>query len=955
LLIVGIGASAGGLKALEEFFRHMPADSGLTFVVVTHQPPHSASLLPDVLGRTTTMRVVHASDGMRVEPNGVYIAPLDGHLTIQRTVLHRLEVTRAAEVGLPIDTFFRALADDQQEGAVGIVLSGTGTDGTLGLQAIKGASGMIMVQEPQTARYDGMPRSALATGLVDYVLPPAAMPERLLVYTQSVAAPTNSLESVSALSEVLDHIFMLWRNRLGHDFSGYKQSIIHRRIAHRMNVHQIADPTQYLRFLHEYPHELDLLCKELLIGVTSFFRDPEAFDAVAAQVLPQILASKAPTDDVRVWVPGCSTGEEAYSLAILLEEARQQAGKSCKVQIFATDLDCDAIETARQGVYPEGIVADIRRDRLARFFTHEPPNYRIGRRIRNMVVFAPHNLLSEPPFTKLDLLSCRNLLIYLTAPLQRRLLPLLHYALRPDGFLFLGASETISGFDTLFKAVDARWKLFRRINSATLPPLRFNLSPQRGARQSAGYGLANRARQGLATRHVALIDRLLVERYAPPSVIINDRGDIVHVHGHAGAYLELASGELNPNILATAREGLRLQLSHAVRQACAQVDEVMLERVRIKTNGSTVLVRVSVQKISKPEALRGLLRVAFEPIAAAEPPSQTRGRSRKQGPRGDRIATLEQELLDARAELQRAWEELDASQEEFQAASEEMQCTNEGLHAATEELQSLNEALQTVNAELQSKVESLSTANDDMANLLNSTDIAAIFLDSNLHIKRFTPKAMKVFRLIPADVGRPLGDIVTALHCDGFARNAQEVLRTLDSKEQDVQTHTGTWYLMRMRPYRTARNAVAGLVITFVDVTLLKHAEQVAEAARRYAENILQAVREPLVILDPELRVVSANQAFYQYFHVTAAQTEQQYLYVLGHGQWGLPALRQRLTDVLQRDTALQDFEIERDFPPLGPRRLCLNARRIQAQPDAPDLILLAIEDVTAHRQEGTA
>jgi two-component system, chemotaxis family, CheB/CheR fusion protein len=959
--IVGIGASAGGLEALEAFFGHMPPENGMAFIVVMHQPLHHVSLLPEVLGRYTAMRVLKAADGMALAPNSVYIAPSDMHLSMRHAILYHLEPPPGVSLHLPIDAFFRALADDQGHRAVCVVLSGTGTDGTMGVRAIKGAAGMTMVQDEQSAKYDGMPRSAIATGLVDYVLPPSDMPAQLLTYIQGSYLQAREPEAVPGLANVLQKILLLLRDHTGHDFSGYKAHTLSRRITRRMNVHQCQEPQQYIRFVQEQPHELDLLFQELLIGVTSFFRDPEAFDVLTHTAVPALLAAKANYEDIRVWVAGCASGEEAYSLGILFYEGLERTAKQCKVQIFATDLDPQAIETARMGLYPEGIAADVRPDRLGRFFLKEDHSYRIAKEIRDMVIFAPHNVLSDPPFTKLDFLSCRNLLIYLDTPLQKQLLPVFHYALRPHGFLFLGTSETISGCDDLFTAVDRRWKLYQRQDTASAL-LRLRLAPTSVAEhQSVAPPTSGMVRRDTGPSLVAVAEKLLAEHYAPPSVIINDRGDIVHIHGRTGAYLEPAPGQPRLNILAMAREGLRPLLTTAIHRAAMREDEVVQGEVQVKTNGDSVRVHVVVQKIVTPETVRGLLRVSFEPVSEPTPlppaPARGRIRAKQQG----RVAVLEQELYETRDVLQKTVEELEAAHEEFKATSEEMQSTNEELQSTNEELettkeelQSLNEELQTVNTELQRKVDTLSETHDDMTNLLNSTEIAAIFLDNDLHIKRFTSSAPPVVNLIPTDVGRPLSDIVVNLEYDSLTDDAQEVLQTLVPKEREVRTKTGTWYLVRVRPYRTVRNVINGLVITFVDVTQLKQAELLAQEARVYAESIVQTVREPLVVLDAELRVVSANQAFYQVFHESPSGVEHRPLYELGNGQWNSTGLRELLENVLPHNSVFQGFEIVYDFPHIGRKVMLLNARRLDSAVGVPGLILLAMEDVTASRGGGT-
>ena len=609
--IVGIGASAGGLEAFEGFFTHMPANSGMAFVLVTHLAPNQTSLLPELLQRRTKMEVHTASDGTKVLANHVYVSPPHKEVAILNGTLQLMETAEPRGLHLPIDSFFRALGQDQRDKAMCIILSGTGTDGTLGLKAVKGESGMAMVQDPRSAKFAGMPESAIGTGLVDYVLPVAEMPDQLVKYARgpflTVGKPSAEIEAPDPAS--LQKIFILLRGRTGHDLSLYKFSTIRRRIERRMNVHQIGAANHYIRYLQENPHELDILFKELLIGVTSFFRDPEAFAVLAKSALPKLLKSRPDNQEVRVWVPGCSTGEEAYSIAILVHEYMEAAGKNLNIQVFATDLDTQAIETARLGRYPDGIAVDVSAERLRRYFAKENGYYRIRKEIRETVVFAPQNAIKDPPFTKLDILSCRNLLIYLESELQKRLLPAFHYALRPGGVLFLGSSETIGEFTDLFAPVDKKWKIFTRRPSsvathglAMMPGLP---AVERGALLppiEAPPGPRN-------VRVLGQIEKMLLKRFVPPSVVVSERGDIVHIHGRTGRFLELPPGEPSLNIFEMAREGLQFDLESAIRKATTQDEEVVHEGGRIKTNGDHTPVTVTVRKIAEPETLRGLLFV----------------------------------------------------------------------------------------------------------------------------------------------------------------------------------------------------------------------------------------------------------------------------------------------------------------------------------------------------------
>ena len=952
-LIVGIGASAGGLEAMEEFFRHMSPNSGMAFVVVSHQHAGHVSLLPSLLSKCTAMPVVEATDGMEVEANCVYLAPGGAKLAILHGTLHLMEPDLQERVPLPIDYFFRSLAGDRKQGAVGIILSGTGTDGTVGLRAIKAESGMTIAQDPQSAKYQGMPRSAIDAGVVDVVQPAGQMSDPLRGYALSLTKPAPLLPERDA-SQTLRKIFILLRDRTGNDFALYKENTIQRRIERRMNVHQIENVRQYLHFVQTNRSELDALFQELLIGVTSFFRDPQAFEILVQKGLPSLVEGKPEGSTLRLWVAGCSTGEEAYSLAILLKEYLTQEKLRFTVQIFASDLDSRAIETARASLYPVGIAGDMAPERLQRFFTKEDGSYRVKKEIRDLVVFATHNVLTDAPFTKLDLLSCRNLLIYLDTKAQRKLLPLFHYALKPNGILFLGSSETIGEFEPLFTVVDRKWKLFRRTAApGTFPHLeRF----PGGLMKAATETHADSEVPFLRTRPASiptLIQQLLVSRYAPAAVVVNARGEVVYIHGHTGAYLEPAPGPPTHHLVEMAREGLQHDLATALHQAAGREDGVVRRDVRVKANGDVIVINLAVKKIAEPEALQGLLLVTFETVRADKTAARKSTPARAAAPRKKGASGLMGELEFTKQRLQRTIEELQTSKqelkstnEELQSTNEELQSTNEELETAKEELQSLNEELVTVNSELQGKLDALADANDDLQNLLNSTEVATIFLDNDLRIKRFTSEAKRVSNLIASDVGRPLSDIVSKLTSERLLEDAQDVLQTIVVKEREVQAADGSWFAMRILPYRTAKNTIDGLVLTFLDITKMKKAEQVVQAAQSFASSIVETVREPLLVLDDQLRVVSANQSFYKVFQITPREVEQQLLYHLCNGAWNIPGLRRLLEEILPERSSFEDFAVDQTFPHIGRKILALNGRRLKQELAQPGRILLAMEEV---------
>jgi two-component system CheB/CheR fusion protein len=966
LIVVGIGASAGGLEAFESFFTHMPAESGsgIAFVLVQHLDPTHKSILTDLVKHYTKMKVFEVEDGVAVQPNCTYIIPPNKDMALLHGKLHLIEPELARGMRLPIDFFFRSLAQDQHERAICIVLSGTGTDGTLGLKAIKGEGGMAMVQDPKSAKYDGMPRSAIATDLMDYILSPDKMPAQLLTYAEHAFGKAIAKEAPPPpkVIDSLQKIFILLRAQTGHDFSYYKQNTIHRRIERRMAVNQIEQIDLYVRYLQQNPLEVETLFRELLIGVTNFFRDPEAFAILEEQIIPQLFESKSPGETIRVWGPGCSTGEEVYSLAILLRERMNALKQEYKVQVFATDIDNEAIEKARAGVYPDSIATDVSAERLHHFFSREDNHYRIKKTIRDMVVFAQQNVIEDPPFSRLDLISCRNLLIYLGLELQKRVISLFHYALNQDGFLFLGNSETIGEFSDFFGSVDRKWKLYQR-KKVISPQLAAVDFPTSQHLREGGMMIPSIKAKGREERVNLreVVEQALLTEYTPACVIVNEKGEVLYIHGHTGKYLEPASGEATLNVIRMARKGLNLELAVALRKVVAQKEMIRYEGLRVKTNGNTHTVNLIVAPVTKPALMPDLVMILFEDVADIEP-SEAPALELVGSDKDQHIADMERELRAKEEHLQTIIEELETSNEELkstneelQSTNEELQSTNEELETSKEELQSVNEELLTVNTELQKKVDELSRANNDMNNLIAGTGIATIFVDHQLRIQRFTPPATQVINLIQTDVGRPVNHIVSNLAYGNLVKDIKAVLNSLIPKEVEVRTEEGVWYLMRILPYRTRENVIDGAVLTFVQITQQKQTQaelhqlnQQVQAARDYAENIVETIREPLLVLDDALKVISANPAFYKTFKVSALEVIGKQIYQLGNNQWDIPTLRKVLEEILPEQNTLNDYEVTHDFEVIGKRTMRLNAREInRAAGKEERLILLALEDIT--------
>ncbi len=832
--LIAIGESAGGLEAMEQFFEPVPPECGAAFIVVQHLDPTQAGMLVELLQRCTTLTVVQVSDGMRIEPNHVYVIPPAADLQVLHDVLHLSEPNQARGLRLPIDIFFRSLADDRGADSIAVVLSGMGSDGTLGLRAIKEQAGAGFVQAPESAKFDSMPRSAIDSDLADSVAPADQLYGKIAEYLRHIPTVARREEHELSASDriAVEKVVLLLRTQTGHDFSQYKLSTLSRRIKRRMGLHHLKGVNEYVRYVRENPPEGQLLFRELLIGVTSFFRDPDVWDQVRTEMLPELLSAKPSGEAVRAWVTACSTGEEAYSLAIAFREACDALGgaKPPPVMIFATDLDPDAIARARVGFFPLNIAADVPPSLLQRYFVQSDRGYRVVKEVREMVVFATQNMLMDPPFTKLDLITCRNLLIYLTAELQRKVMPLFHYSLLPGGVLLLGSSETIGSATEMFLPVAGKARLFRKIESvagATSLPMPAVFTHPSGTPKSTAVIAAAAPVESLQ----ASTDRLILTRFAPAAVLVGDQGDILYVSGKTGQYLEPAAGKANLNVFAMARPGLDRSLSDGFWRALRSQQSVVLPNVIIGESGATRHVRVTIEPLGAGVTGHQTALIVFHDLP--KPPAAGR-RGRSESPatgnelQAELLRDLEQtrvSLLSAREEMQVSQEELRSTNEELQSMNEELQSTNEELTTSKEEMQSMNEELQAVNRELQSKLDELSLSSSDMANLLNSTNIATLFLDKTMKVRRFTPPLESLIHLIPGDIGRPISDIVSTLDFPDMVDTARLVLQTLVIAETEATSQDGRWFAVRTLPYRSFNDRIDGVVITFSDITKAKSLE----------------------------------------------------------------------------------------------------------------------------------
>ncbi len=965
--IVGIGASAGGLEAFSELLRHLPEKSGMSFVLVQHLDPSHGSTLHDILARTTRIPVIEAVNGTKVEVDHVYVMPANADIVLDGGVLRLGPREFVRGQNMPIDTFFESLAEERRERAVGVILSGTASDGTEGCTAIKAAGGITFAQDDMTAKFNSMPRSAAHSGCVDFVLPPKKIAlelARIGRHPYIAAAATEDGQDLPAGSE-LDTLLRMLGDATGVDFANYKHSTLRRRIKRRMVLHRIEKLKEYLAFIKKNSNELDELYRDILIHVTGFFRDPDAFAALRNQVFPALFQRQRTPDEgpVRIWVPGCSTGEEAYSIAISVLEYLWEQKRSTPfsvatkvVQIFATDISDSALDRARTGLYMEAALSDVSEERRKRFFVKLDGGYQISKPIRDMCIFAKQNLAKDPPFSNLDLISCRNLLIYLGPVLQKRVIPTMHYALKPHGYLMLGGSESLGTFGDHFTLVDKKYKIYQKKRSSTRLITYFT-GLDFGTRRPSEPATAKLPQRGLSVEQE--VERILVNRFVPASIVVNDEMDIVQFRGKTGAYLEPAAGHPSFSLSRMAREGLLVDLRAALTRARKQNTTVRTEGLQVKNNGNTREVNLEVIPIRQQGSGERFYVVVFQDAESA--PSQPAARRRPEPSRQKQSALtrsndqLTRETAQLREQLKSLIEEHETTLEEFKSANEEvlsaneeLQSTNEELETAKEELQSSNEELTTLNEELQNRNLELSTANNDLVNLLANVSIPVVMVDNDLRIRRFTPQAEKLMNLIPADIGRRLGEIRSNLTFDELEQVARETIDTTTLQEREVQEKSGRWHVMRVRPYKTWENRIDGAVIAFQDIDALK---RTLDQTRSYADALIESAREPILVLDGDLRVSTANQAFYKSFDLTPGKTISRLITEVGEGQWNIPKLRKLLQDVTPHNSRVDDFEVQHRFAKLGSRIMILNARRIEAQPGNP-MVLLSIEDVTQQRKQ---
>jgi two-component system, chemotaxis family, CheB/CheR fusion protein len=962
--VVGIGASAGGLEAFRQLLSHLPIDTGMAFVLIQHLDPHQKSLLTEILARETAMPVVEVQNGLVVEPNRVYVIPPNTKMAIAHGALKLTARDRTNP--MPVNTFFFSLAADLGSKAIAVILSGGDGDGSRGLEAIKEAGGITFAQCEASAKVSSMPNTAVATGRVDFILPPSEIAQELAKISRHpyvvLPTPAKAIEVLLEGETALQTIFILLRTDTGVDFTLYKHTTLQRRILRRMVLYRLESIEDYVIYLREHPEEVQALYEDILIHVTSFFRDPISFEVLQAKVFPTI-ANKSPAVPIRIWVAGCSTGEEAYSIAICLLEFLDTQAIRPPIQIYATDISDWAIERARTGFYSYSAVADISPERLGRFFVPVEDGYQIGKSVRELCVFARQNLCSDPPFSKLDLISCRNVLIYLGAALQQKILPTFHYGLKPTGFLMLGSSETTGESTDLFTTIDKKQKIYAR----KLAPARLTLdllasNPTSGIfNPSSKNATANWSDLDLQQE----ADRIVLDRFAPVGVVINNDLEILHFRGQTSLYLEPAPGRASHNLLKMAKDDLKLELRTLIHQAKQRKSVMRKDRIQIQVGDRLKQVSLEVIPLNTHGTQERYFLVLFVENTVAIAPAHNDsivqhdieiGQNRQMSDEHE-IARLNQELADTKEYLRSIIEEQEATNQDLRVANEEIlssneefQSSNEELETAKEEIQASNEELNTINDELQRRNLELTQVSSDLQNLIGSTNIPILMLGGDLRIRRFTPFAQRILHLIPTDIGRPLGDINHTLNVPNLEAQILEVINTLTIKEQEVQDRDGHWYDLRIRPYRTIDNRIDGAMVMLVDIHALKCGMEQLEYSRNYAQAIVETVREPLIVLDDRLRVFTANQSFYRTFEATIVDTEHRLIFELGNGQWNIPKLRQLLMEILPTNSQLQDFEVEHNFEQIGHKTMLLNACKM-TQSEGGIKILLAIEDITDRKR----
>ncbi len=952
--VVGIGASAGGLEALKEFFGAMPADSGMAFVVIQHLDPQHDSQMAEILAKYTTMKVMQAEDGMAAEPNTVFTNPPGRALSISGGRLVLAKPAERRHVEAAIDQFLISLAEDQGERAIGIILSGSNAaDGPQGIRAVHDAGGICVAQDPQTAEFPPMPQGTIDTGLVDYVMPARQMPETLLAYVQHLqTAAANGDDPVAGPeSDDLESILHLLRTQAKGDYRYYKRATVLRRIHRRMGLRQIGSMAGYLRLLQEHPEELTQLSRDMLISVSSFFRDPEVFEAFRNEVIVPLVEGKTDDSPLRAWVAGCATGEEAYTMAMLLLEATTAAGKRSPVQVFASDIDTHALDVGRAGIYPENIADKVRPDRLERFFTKKGQTWQANKQLRETMIFSRQNLLSDPPFSKLDLISCRNVLIYLEPAAQKKILAMFSFALNVGGGLLLGKSEGVAGMEDLFQPVSRQQRIYRLMQASRRAVAEIPLQMGGAPVQSRERALAQPTATGLAQAN----QEAILRHFNASLVLVDAKGQIRYFHGRTEKYLGHPKGVATLNILDMTAGTLSARLRRAIEQACQQDEAVVISRVPLPREGAPL---ANLTVIGLPSQVEGgkLLAIVFEdaqplPMPGVGAPASSEGEPL--------VSQLEAEVKALRADLSAKAEEYDAANEELKSGNEEVMSVNEELQSANEEMetskeemQSINEELSTVNSHFVEKVAELTETTDYLANLLRSTHIATVFLDKKMCIRRFTAAATELLNLIPGDVGRPIGHITQNFAGANLAADAENVLKTLAVMEKEVRSDGEHYFTVRILPYRTLDDRIDGVVITFSDVTRLKQVDLALQYDKIYAESIVETVPDPLIVLDGQLRVTSVNSAFYRMFQVKPEDVVGQLIYDLGNQQWNITRLRELLEEIPPKHAVFRDFRVEHEFPGIGRRTMLLSARRVQSTGEMPECILLALEDVTERERD---